>query len=210
MNYHDGALIEPTSVGTAVVKKAEPRAEDVVVVLGAEMVGLGTIAKFKDTDIPKLIACDVSEKRRNAAKILGADITVDPTKDDVIELVMKETSGIGADIVVEATGKPITFLQSIDMVRNDGKIMGSAIYEESFEFNPSLARTGKPMTSLVRKGIRMIGCYDPDIPASFELIKTGKVKAGQLVTHVFPLDKIKEAFETQMDAGESVKVMIEP
>lgn len=210
MSYQDGALVEPIAVGTGLVKKAEPQLSDVVVIQGAGIIGLGALAKFKDLGIPKAIVSDVSEKRLKVAKELGADILVNPKNEDLIKRVMKETANQGADIVVEAAGKPITFLQSIDMVRPEGKIMVVATYEESFMFNPSLARPGMPMTSLVRKAIHMIGCYRADTPSSFELLKAGKVKASQVVSHVYPLEKIKEAFEMQMNAQESIKVMIEP
>ncbi|MDD5082938.1 MAG: alcohol dehydrogenase catalytic domain-containing protein [Dehalococcoidales bacterium] len=210
MSYQDGALIEPVAVGTGLVKKAEPQASDVVAILGAGIIGLGALARFRDVGISRIIVSDVSEKRLRVARELGADILVNPTKEDIIKRVMKETNNRGADIVVEAAGRPVTFLQSIDMVRPDGKIMVVATYEESFMFNPSLARPGMPMTSLVRKAVRMFGCYAGDMPSSFELLKAGKIKASQVISHTFPLNKIKEAFETQMNSQESVKVMIEP
>ncbi|MBA7617510.1 putative zinc-type alcohol dehydrogenase-like protein YdjJ [subsurface metagenome] len=211
MSYHDGVLIEPISVGVGIVKRAEPKTDDVVVVLGAGIIGLGTVVNLKALGVSKVIVSEVSEKRLQVAKELGADILINAGKEDVVKRVMDDTSGRGADIVVEVAGKPVTFLQSIDMVRPDGKIMIAATYEESFEFNPSLARPGMPKTSLLRKAIRMFGCYGGgNFQGSFELIKAGKVKDKQVVTHVFPLDRIKEAFETQMNAKESIKVMIEP
>ncbi|MDD5082855.1 MAG: alcohol dehydrogenase catalytic domain-containing protein [Dehalococcoidales bacterium] len=210
MSYQDGALVEPIGVGTYVVNRAEPAHSDTVIVLGAGIIGLGAIAKFKDLGVSKLMTSDISEKRLKAARELGADILIDATKEDVIKRVMQETSGKGADIVVEAAGKPATFLQAIDMVRPDGKMAVVATYEESFDFNPSLARPGMPMTSLVRKGVRLIGCLGGDWAGGFDLIKRGKVKDKQVVSHVFPLDKIVAAFEMQMNARESIKVMIEP
>jgi threonine dehydrogenase-like Zn-dependent dehydrogenase len=210
MSYQDGALVEPIGVGTYVVNRAEPAHSDTVIVLGAGIIGLGAIAKFKDLGVSNLMTSDISEKRLKAARELGADILIDATKEDVIKRVMQETSGKGADIVVEAAGKPATFLQAIDMVRPDGKMAVVATYEESFDFNPSLARPGTPMTSLVRKSVRLIGCLGGDWAGGFDLIKRGKVKDKQVVSHVFPLDKIVAAFEMQMNARESIKVMIEP
>ena len=56
----------------------------------------------------------------------------------------------------------------------------------------------------------MYGSFGGDFLGSFDLLKRGKVKDKQVVTHVFPLDKIKEAFETAMNAKDSIKVIIEP
>jgi len=201
MSYQDGVLIEPVTVGVNALNKAEAKTDDVVVVLGAGIIGLGTVIKAKDLGAAKIIVSDISEKRLQAAKELGANLTLNPTEEDIVKRVMEETSDKGADVVVETAGKPVTFLQSVDMVRRGGKIMIVAIYEESFEFNP---------TSFVHKAIRTIGCIEADWTESFRLIKAGKVKDKQVVSHVFPLDRINEAFETAINTKESIKVMIEP
>ena len=201
MNCQDGALIEPMVVGTSIGTQTEPTPDDVAVVLGAGMIGLTAVVRYKAARVSKIIASDVSEKRLQAAKDLGADVLVNPAKDNIVTRVMEETSGAGADIVVDAAGKPDTYQQSIFMVRPGGKVHPVAIYEESFEFNPNMQ---------VLKGMRMITGVITDFARSFEFMKTGVLKAEQVVSHVFPLDRINEAFETAIDAKESVKVMIDP
>ena len=210
VSYQDGALVEPVGVGTGAARRAEPRNADSVVVLGAGLVGLGALVTFKDVGVAKLIASDVSEKRLAAAQALGADLLINAAEQDAVARIMEETSGRGADIVVEAAGIPATFQQSIDMVRRDGKVMAVATYDEAFEFDPSLARPGLRNSSLVRKAVRMIGCYGGDNHGAYDLIRRGKVKASQVVTHTFPLSEIERAFQVQMDAHESVKVLVEP
>ena len=210
MSYHDGALIEPVGVGTGAVHRAEPQSTDIVVVLGVGIIGLGAVATLKDMGIARVIVSDISEKRLTLAKELGADLLINPTEEDIVKRVMEETSDTGADIVVETAGEPVTFLQSIDMVRRDGKVMVVATYDEPFEFDPSLVRPGMRSSSLVRKAVRMIGCYGGDIPGSFELIKAGKIKDKQVISHTFPLDKVTDALEVAANARESIKVMIDP
>ena len=210
LNYRDGAMVEPVGVGTGAARRADPQSADTVVVLGVGLVGLGAVATFKDMGVAKIIASDVSEKRLAAAGELGADVLINAAENDAVAEVMGETSGNGADIVVEAAGIPMTFHQSIDMVRRDGKVMAVATYDEPFEFDPSLARPGLRMSSLVRKAVRMIGCYGGDNLGAYDLIRRGRLKAGQLVTHTLPLAEILRAFQIQMDVAESIKVMIEP
>ena len=210
MSYQDAALVEPVGVGAGAARRAEPQGTDIVVVLGVGVVGLGAVATFKDMGVARVIASDISEKRLAAAGKLGADVLINAAEQEALERVMAETSGRGADIVVEAAGIPATFQQSIDMVRRDGKVMVVATYDEPFEFDPSLARPGLRMSSLVRKAVRMLGCYGGDSLGAYGLIRRGKLRAGQVVTHTFPLDEIERAFRTQMDARESIKVMIEP
>ncbi len=210
MSYQDGALVEPVGVGTGTVRRAEPNSSDTAIVLGVGPVGLGVVARLKDLNLPKVVASDVAAKRLATAKELGADVVINPTEEDVVHRVMEETPGVGADIVVEAAGTPETFLGAIDMVRRDGKVMVVAVYKHSFEFDPSRTRPGMIRNNLVRNNVRMIGCAAMDAQSSFDLISGGKVRDSQVVSHVFPLDKIVEAFETQLDSKETIKVMIEP
>ena len=198
MSYQDGALIEPVSVGA--VKYAEPTTDDVAVILGAGIIGLGTVANLKALGVRRIIATDVSEKRLQAARELGADLVLNPAKADIVRRVMEET-GRGADIAVETAGKPETFRTSIDIVRRGGKIMMVGLYEEPVEFSPNL---------LVMKAVRTIGCIDAHFNEGFEIMKAGRVKDRQVVSHTFPLDRINEAFKTAIDTHESIKVMIEP
>lgn len=201
MSYQEGALIEPISVGAYVVKTAEPEPDDVAAVLGAGIIGLATLVNLKVAGVSRVIISDISEKRLQAAKEFGAELALNPTDVDIVKQVMKETSGKGADIVVDAAGLPETFHQATQMVRRDGKMMLVAIYEEPVEFNPNI---------LVLKGTRTIGCISPAFLESFEVMKAGKVKDKQVVSHAFPLDRINEAFEMAVNTRESIKVMIEP
>lgn len=201
MSYQEGALIEPVGIGLGAAKNADPKPDDVAVVLGAGMVGLGAVATLKDSGVSKIMASEISDKRRQVAKELGADVIINPAQEDVVKRVMEETSRRGADIVVEAAGKPATCLQSMDIVRRGGKIVPVALYEGPFESNPN---------PLVLKRVIVIGGITADFFGAFELIKAGRIKDKQVVTHTFPLDKINEAFETAMNPSESIKVMIEP
>ena len=65
-------------------------------------------------------------------------------------------------------------------------------------------------TKIVHKSPRIIGCLGAIYPKAVELISEGKVKTEPLVTHTFPLDEIKRAFEVQMDVNESIKVLVKP
>ncbi len=204
----DGSCLSGLGAGAA--RRAEPRESDTVVILGVGVVGLGVVAMFRDMGVGKIMVSDISATRLTAAGVLGADVLINAAEEDALESVMAQTSGRGADIVVETAGIPATFLQSIDMVRRDGKVMAVATYDEAFEFDPSLARPGMRMSSLVRKAVRMIGCYGGDNRGAYGLIRKGMLKADQVVTHTYPLDEIEKAFEAQMDSRESIKVMIEP
>lgn len=212
ISYEDGATVEPLSVGEHIVRRAEPAAEDTVVILGVGMIGQCALQVFKAIGVAKVIVSEVGKKRLEVAKAMGADVVINATEEDPIQRVREATAGIGADIVVECAGAPVTFQQAIEMVRGglqqafetirpDGKIMLTGIYEQPIQWMPN---------SVIRKSVRMIACYSGSFTEAIGLLKTGKVNTRPLVTHEYPLDKTKEAFEAQLWADESIKVLIKP
>jgi D-xylulose reductase len=79
-----------------------------------------------------------------------------------------------------------------------------AIYEKDPEIEYNL---------VVRKGIKMLGSWGwgfDEFVQSLELIRSGKIDRKPLITHEYPLDKAKEAYETQLKAEEAIKVIIKP
>ena len=108
----NGALLEPFILGIGLANKAE--AGDVVVILGMNFMMLCAVAKLKKGGLAKkIIVSDVSPKRLKAAEELGADVTIDELKDDVVRVVMLETMGDGADLVIEASQRPVSLQQAI-------------------------------------------------------------------------------------------------
>jgi len=212
ISYEEGATIEPLSVGANTARRAEPRREDIVVVLGAGMIGLCVLQSFKEMNVAKVIVSEVSNKRLEVARATGADITINAAEEDPVLRIREITSGIGADIVAECAGAPTTFQQAIEMVRGsmqqafeiehpDGKIMLVGVYEEPVQWMPIM---------VINNSVRMIGCFSGGFAPAIDLLKTGKVSTMPLITHEFSLDQAKEAFETQLRTDESIKVLIKP
>ena len=147
----------------------------------------------------------------------GADIAVDESVEDIVPIVMKETSGKGADVVIETAGRPATFYQSIDLIKEQGSIWLGSFYSGPFMFDPSLPRPTMPQSNLTQKhGISIhcpwltFGDHATRRKQAMDLIHSGVVTADRFVSHYYPLDKIKEAFEASLNPYESIKVIVEP
>ena len=201
LSYEAGAIIEPLGVGAYSAIRAEAAPDDIVVIFGAGMIGLSTLAVFRAMGVGKIIVSEMSPKRLQAAKAIGADITVDAGTENVPLRIAQETNGRGADIAVECTGLRRPFLQAMGVLRIDGKLMQVGVFDKAFEFNP---------VTITGKNLRVIGCLGGDYPTALKLLTSGKIKADNFITHEFPLDKITEAFDKQLDSNESIKVLVKP
>ena len=178
-----------------------PDPDATVLVMGAGMIGLGTVMFLKSAGVSKIISCDISDMRLKAAGALGAHILLNAEREDVLARVMKESSGAGADIVIEAAGVPETFHQAIASVRRGGRISVVAYFEKPVDFRPHL---------LINKGVTVRPGGGGNFFDAFDLVKSQAVKEDQVVSHTFPLEKINEAHETAIDTKNSIKVMIDP
>jgi len=201
LSYEEAAIIEPLSVGAYSVGRAEPSAGDMVLILGAGMIGLSSLAAMKARGVSKIIVSEMSKKRLDTAVDMGADFVINSGTENVLQRVAQITEGRGVDIAMECVGLRRPFLQAMGALRIDGKLIQVGVFDAAFEFNP---------VTITGKNLRIIGCLGGDYLAAMELLKSGKVDAGKFITHEYPLSEITAAFDKQLDSSQSIKVMVKP
>ncbi|MGQ9472571.1 MAG: scyllo-inosose 3-dehydrogenase [Candidatus Caldatribacteriaceae bacterium] len=111
-----GSLVEPSSVAyNAVIERGGGICPgDNVVIFGGGPIGLAACAILKRAGGVKVMLSEPSEVRRKIAQDLGADVTIDPSKDNVVEAVLETTHGMGAKLYLEATGIPHIIWKDIE------------------------------------------------------------------------------------------------
>jgi threonine dehydrogenase-like Zn-dependent dehydrogenase len=201
-----GATIEPVGVGIHAVRTADVKPGDKVVVLGAGMIGNACLQAAKAAGASVYVV-EVSPERLRLARESGADAVFDAKTADPLEWV-KEVVGRGpyhfheggmADVVFEAAGAAQTIQNAFEIVRSGGTICFVGLPEGAVPLDT---------TKIVHKLPRIVGALGSNFRAAIEELKTGRIRTSQLVTHRFPLDEAGAAFETQLRAGETVKVMV--
>nr|WP_231850045.1 aminotransferase class V-fold PLP-dependent enzyme [Saccharopolyspora erythraea] len=131
----------PANCATATVvcaaRRARLAAGDVVVVLGCGMLGLTAVAYARDRGAVAVVACDLDEARREAAREFGADAVCAPA--ELAEVLDDVSAGGGADVVFEVSGNASAVRSAFGLVGIDGRIalVGSVSPSPEVHFEPS-------------------------------------------------------------------------
>ena len=205
MSWELAATVEPLSIACFVFEQTSLQPEDTAVILGAGMIGLCLLQVCTDAGISRVFVSEPSPLRREMAARLGAAAVFDPSQVDPVAALREETGGWMAATAFECSGTPEGFQQGLNMLRFYGSMMQVGFLERSVELTPAL--TNSLMTY---RNITLRGCGGQGWGRALELLQSGRVQTAELITHRFPLADIKEAFETQLNAREAVKVLVSP
>ena len=202
-----GALIEPLAVSLRAVRIADAQPDDVVLVLGGGMIGLGVARFLKLAGVGTIVLSDPSPLRRERALALGADIVIDPIAQDTTKEMRALTGpggmGLGArvDVVIDCAGVPAAFKDALKCVRHGGTVVLTAMYGQKVEFVPD---------RIVEKELSVRGsfAYKDEFPLVIAALADGSVEAEPFISHHFALQDTPEAFLAQLDREHSLKVLV--
>jgi 2-desacetyl-2-hydroxyethyl bacteriochlorophyllide A dehydrogenase len=197
-------LIEPYSCSKHAVDRANIKNEDIVVLSGAGTLGLGMIGPAKLRNPEQLIVLDLKDERLDLAKKFGADITMNPKKENVVEKILEMTDGYGCDVYIEATGHPNSVVQGLQMIRKLGTFVEFSVFNDPVNVDWSIISD--------RKELDVLGshlgpyCYETVI----KWMEEGKIPTEGVVTHKFKLEDWEKAFEIAEKGENSIKVVLVP
>jgi len=183
------ALIEPLTVGYYSVHLAGNISGKDIAILGVGPIGLSVLQAAQVQKVKKLYVTDKLDYRLTIAENIGASWVGNPEKFDIVKKI-EEKEPLFLDVVFECCGDQEALNQGIDLLRPGGKLVIIGIPDEDIvSFNISALRRKEITIVNVR---RQNECVIPVI----ELIQSGKIKPGFMLTHQFPLEDIEEAFHT--------------
>ncbi len=182
-------LIEPYACSKHCVDRAQITNEDVVVISGAGTLGLGMITYARMKNPEKLIVLDMMDSRLEKAKEFGADMVINPGKEDVVKIIMDLTEGYGCDIYIEATGHPSSVTQGLEMIRKLGRFVEFSVFGSETTVDWSIIGDSKELDIL---GAHLSPyCY----PFVIDHIADGTLKTDGIIGRYFKLEEWEQAFE---------------
>lgn len=189
MPIEQAALIEPYSCSFHCVRRAQVTPTDVVVLSGVGPLGLGMVGALRQANPKTLVVLDMDDGRLAKAKEFGADVVMNPGKEDVVAKIKEMTGGYGCDIYIEAAGHPSSVVQGLDAIRKMGRFVEFSVFDEPVTVDWSIISDRKELDIL---GVHLSPhSYDTVI----EWIGNGKMPTEGVVSHQFPLEKWEEAFD---------------
>jgi threonine dehydrogenase-like Zn-dependent dehydrogenase len=196
------------STGFKGAENANIQIGDVVAIFAQGPIGLCATAGAKLKGASLIIAIDANSERLAMAKKLGADITLNYTKVDVVDEIMKITGGRGVDSSIEALGLQSTFNQCIKVLKPGGTFSSLDVYSEDLVIPIANFAAG-----LGDHTIRTALCPGGKerMRRLMNVIETGRVDLSEMVTHTYALDDIVDAYDLFMHQRDGVlKIAIKP
>jgi len=174
-----------------------------VLVTGCGPVGIMAIPVARAAGARSIYATDVSDYRLELARRMGATLTLNPAKEDVVARIFEETDGEGVDVLLEMSGVPKAIEQGFAALRFGGEAALLGLPPEPMRFDLANA--------VIFKGARAQGIVGRKLWETWYqatgLQRSGSVDLMPLVTHRFPIERFHDAF-AQMDSGQSGKVVL--
>jgi threonine dehydrogenase-like Zn-dependent dehydrogenase len=197
-----GVLLTGDGLGVPTHTSAKIASSNIetVAVFGVGPIGLGNVLLQAHLG-RRVIAVDITAARLEIAQRLGAADIIDASTADVPEAVREITKGVGADACVEAAGREASALGCFDAVRTGGIVV----------FNGEQGPVPlSPSSHFIRRDITAVGgwyYHFSEIPRMMGFYRDG-LTVRDMISHSFPFDEAKAAFET-FAGGESGKVILE-
>jgi L-iditol 2-dehydrogenase len=201
--FEAAAFVEPLACVVHGIELSNIRARDLVLVIGAGPIGLLHVQLAKVRGAGTVVVADASPERLQRAAQLGADKTV--TSGDPASQVKALTDNRGADVTIEAVGKPETWELAVRATRKGGTtvLFGGCPAGSTASIDTGLVHYGE----LTLKGV--FHHTPSDVRESLRLISTGQVKVASLITHRMKLAEVEAALRL-MQKGTAIKVAITP
>jgi len=205
MSFEEGTFIEPLACVSRGQRLANLQKKDTLLIIGSGISGIlhAQLAKFKGVE--NIVVADINPYRLELAKKFGAHHALNAT-DNLPQKLKEINGGRLADQVVVCTGATSAAMAALDCVESGGTILFFAVPDPS-------VKLPVPINQFWRNEITMrtsYGAAPNDLEDSLRVLATGQLNVKDMITHRLSLREAQEGFRLMAEAGQSLKVILEP
>jgi (R,R)-butanediol dehydrogenase / meso-butanediol dehydrogenase / diacetyl reductase len=201
LDLKTAALTEPLAVACHDVHMGAVKPDELAVVIGGGPIGI-LAALVAQAVGARVILSEVNAARLDFARDLGLE-AVNPSEVDLPALCRERSGSSGADIVFEVSGAKAAALGMTDLLAIRGRMVVVAIYPQPVEIN---------LFHFFWKELKMIGArvYEPeDYEHALDLMANKTFPVERMITAVYPLDQIGQAFAALDNGSDGMKTLIQ-
>ena len=206
VSLQEAVMIEPLAVAAHAAKVAHLQHGDTVVIFGSGTVGLLCAVVARALGAKRVITVDVLEHKLQFAQKLNHSETFRPDRDaspeeNAAQLIKDKQLGLGADVVMEASGAASSISTGVDVLRPGGSFVQIGMVGKKVDF---------PIQTVCEKELRIQGSfrYGPgDFQTALEMLTLKIIDFKDLISTVVPFEKATEAWEMTMK-GQGIKNLI--
>jgi L-iditol 2-dehydrogenase len=205
VSYEEGTFIEPLGCVVRGQRLAAVRRDDALLIIGTGTSGILHIQLAKLRGVRKVIAADINPYRLKLAEKFGAHHAINANK-NLPQKLREINKGNKADQIIVCTGATQAALTALESVDRGGTILFFAVPDPT-------VKIPIPITQFWRNEITIktsYGAAPKDLEESLNILSQNKINVTEMITHKLSLQEIAEGFRIVADAGESLKVIIEP
>jgi L-iditol 2-dehydrogenase len=198
-----GSISEPMAIGVYAVKKSGYLKGLNTGIFGFGPIGMSVMLASGAKGVGSIFVTDQINERLSIAQIEGADLTGNPLEENIVgKFLLKEP--LGLDVAFECCGKQEAFDQAIELLKPGGKLIVVGIPEfDRWSMNVEATRRKEISIQFIRRQVDCVG-------DALEMMNDRSIKIDNMVTHRFPFESTKEAFDLVADYRDGVmKAMID-
>ena len=205
MSFEEGTFIEPLACVSRGQRLSGLKKDDTVLIIGGGISGIlhTQLAKFKGLE--NIVVVDINPYRLELAKKFGATQTLN-AKENLPQKLKEINNGRLADQVIVCTGATSAALTALVCVENGGTILFFAVPDPT-------VKLPVPINQFWRNEITMrtsYGAAPNDLEESMRVLATKQLNIKDMITHRLSLREAQEGFRLMAEAGQSLKVILEP
>ncbi len=204
-----GSLVEPASVAfNAVIERGGGiRAGENVVILGGGPIGQAACAILRHSGATNVILSEPSRVRRDMAMAIGATHAIDPSREGVADAVLEITKGMGAAIILEATGLPATVWPDVERIIWEGRSVNTRVVIVA-RADAKIQLTGEVLQVRRAAVIGSQGHSGHGIFANVINCMSAGMDISRIITKKIGLDEVKENLVMLQKDRDEVKITL--